>query len=205
MIKLYHCPLARSIRPLWALEELGLKYDLRSLPFPPSQDDALAAENPLGTVPLLIDGQHRLNESVAMCQYLAVRGGVNDLGLSADHPEYPAWLNWIMFGEASLTYPITLVLHYGKWYDALVPGSPIYPDVVEYYGKKYLSGLGLVDRALVDSDFLVARRFTVADISVGYNFVLLEHLGLMDDLPRRVMEYWARLKDRPAFKAAIRM
>ncbi len=35
MITLYHCTAARSFRPLWALEELRLPYDLKMLPFPP--------------------------------------------------------------------------------------------------------------------------------------------------------------------------
>ncbi|HEV7910619.1 MAG TPA: glutathione S-transferase, partial [Methylocella sp.] len=35
MITLYHCAAARSFRPLWMLEELGLPYELKMLPFPP--------------------------------------------------------------------------------------------------------------------------------------------------------------------------
>ena len=35
MITLYHCHAARSFRPLWMLEEMGLAYDLKMLPFPP--------------------------------------------------------------------------------------------------------------------------------------------------------------------------
>ena len=34
MLQLWHCHDARSFRALWALEELGLAYDLRMLPFP---------------------------------------------------------------------------------------------------------------------------------------------------------------------------
>ena len=41
MITLYHCVSARSFRPLWLLEELGLPYTLHMLPFPPR---ALARE-----------------------------------------------------------------------------------------------------------------------------------------------------------------
>ena len=52
MITLYHCDGARSFRPLWMLEELGLPYELKMLPFPPR---VLAKEylalNPLGTIP----------------------------------------------------------------------------------------------------------------------------------------------------------
>ena len=35
MITLYHCEGARSFRPLWTLEELGVPYELKMLPFPP--------------------------------------------------------------------------------------------------------------------------------------------------------------------------
>ena len=52
MITLYHCMSARSFRPLWMLEELGLPYELRMLPFPPR---VLARSyldlNTLGTIP----------------------------------------------------------------------------------------------------------------------------------------------------------
>ncbi|MDB5657252.1 MAG: glutathione S-transferase, partial [Tardiphaga sp.] len=53
MITLYHCARARSFRPLWALEELQLPYELKMLPFPPRAlaKDYLAI-NPLGTIPL---------------------------------------------------------------------------------------------------------------------------------------------------------
>ena len=61
MIELYHCHDARSFRALWALEEIGLKYRLHLLPFPPRvlQPDYLEI-NPLGTIPLLIDGDVRM-------------------------------------------------------------------------------------------------------------------------------------------------
>ena len=34
-MKLWHCHNARSLRPLWALEEMGLEYELELMPFPP--------------------------------------------------------------------------------------------------------------------------------------------------------------------------
>ncbi len=68
MITLHHCVSARSFRPLWMLEELGIPYQLRMLPFPPR---VLAREylqdTPLGIVPLLCDCDTRMTESAAMC------------------------------------------------------------------------------------------------------------------------------------------
>ena len=61
MIILHHCISARSFRPLWMLEELGLPYRLRVLPFPPRvHARPFLQENPLGTVPLLEDGATRM-------------------------------------------------------------------------------------------------------------------------------------------------
>ena len=52
MLTLYHCMSARSFRPLWALEELGLSYQLVMLPFPPRvKAPEYLTVNPLGTVP----------------------------------------------------------------------------------------------------------------------------------------------------------
>ena len=34
-MKLYHCARARSVRVLWLLEELGLDYELETMPFDP--------------------------------------------------------------------------------------------------------------------------------------------------------------------------
>ena len=106
MITLYHCMAARSFRPLWALEELKLSYDLKMLPFPPRvlARDYLAL-NPLGTIPLLIDGDTRMTESAAIVQYLAARYGPTPLAVGIDEPDYGAYLNWLHFGEATLTFP----------------------------------------------------------------------------------------------------
>ena len=72
MITLYHCTAARSFRPLWALEELKLPYELKMLPFPPRVfAREYLALNPLGTIPLMIDGDvTRMTESAAIVQYL---------------------------------------------------------------------------------------------------------------------------------------
>ncbi len=115
MITLYHCVGARSFRPLWMLEELGLPYELKMLPFPPR---VLAKEylaiNPLGTIPFMIDGETRMTESAAICHYLGTRYGPTQLVVGVEEPAYGAFLNWLSFGEATLTFPQTLVLRYGR-------------------------------------------------------------------------------------------
>jgi glutathione S-transferase len=200
VIRLYHCPDARSFRALWALEELGLPYELELLPFPPRFKAPEYLEvNPLGTIPALIDGPTFMTESAAIVQYLATRYGPNELAVEVGDPDYGAWLNWLHFGEATLTFPQTLVLRYRT----LEPGRA--EHVAEDYARWFLSRLKHVDRALAGgAEWLVAGRFTAADISVGYALLLANHLKLLDGAAPSIAAYWARLKARPAFQAAKR-
>ena len=65
-MKLYHCKDARSLRPLWALEELGLDYELVNMAFPPRATyPGYLNINPLGTVPTFTDGDLTMTESSA--------------------------------------------------------------------------------------------------------------------------------------------
>jgi glutathione S-transferase len=148
MITLYHCAAARSFRPLWTLEELGLTYDLKMLPFPPR---VFAKEylglNPLGTIPLLLDGDTRMTESAAIAQYLVTRYGPTPLAVGVDEPDFGAYLNWLHFGEATLTFPQTLVLRYTE----LEPEERRNPQVAADYTKWFFGRLRGVEAAVTNS------------------------------------------------------
>ena len=137
-----------------------------------------------------------MSESAAIEQYLVTRYGPTELAVEVDDPAYAAWLNWLHFGEATLTFPQTLVLRYRR----LEPGRA--EQVADDYARWFLSRLKHVDRALANGDWLCAGRFTAADISVGYALLLANHLKLLEAAPPAVQAYWARLKVRPGFQAA---
>jgi len=197
VIRLYHCTDARSFRPLWALEELGLGYELTVMPFPPRyRAKEYMAVNPLGTIPALVDGETFMTESAAIVQYLVTRYGPSPLEVEVGDPAYGAWLNGLHFGEATLTFPQTLVLRYRRF----EPGKA--EVVADDYAKWFLARLRAVDRALQADDWLCAGRFTAADISVGYALLLAAQLGLDAEFTPAVAGYWARLQARPAFQAA---
>ena len=202
MITLYHCMSARSFRALWMLEEIGLPRELRMLPFPPRvlKPEYLGV-NPLGTIPLLIDGESRLTESAAICQYLAVKHSPRALNVEADESGFADYLNFLHFGEATLTFPQTLLLRYGQF----EPPERRHPQVVEDYGKWFLARLRTLEPRLAASPFLAAGRFTAADVSVGYALMLAEVLKLDKRFTPAVAAYWQRLQQRPAFQSALRV
>jgi glutathione S-transferase len=199
MIILYHCMNARSFRALWALEELRLPYELKILPFPPRVHarDYLQV-NPLGTIPLMLDGETRMTESAAICQYLATRYGPSPLGVQPNESAYGAFLNLLHFGEATLTFPQALVLRYSR----LEPPERRQPQVAEDYARWFYGRLRAVEAIVSQSEYVCAGRFTAADISVGYAMLLSQFNGLNENLPDAVRAYWARLQARDGFQRA---
>ena len=102
MVTVYSAPNTRAIRVIWVLEEIGAKAEIRSMPYPPRQHAPdYFAVNPTGMVPLLIDGEVRLSESMAICDYLATKHG-SPLVVPPNEPERPQFLQWLWYGESTL-------------------------------------------------------------------------------------------------------
>ncbi|MGA0610192.1 glutathione S-transferase family protein [Caldimonas sp. KR1-144] len=199
-ITLYHCMSARSFRPLWMLEELRLPYQLKMLAFPPRLTASAYLEvNPLGTIPAFLDGATRMTESAAICQFLAARHSPRALNVEVDEADFGAYLNFLHFGEATLTFPQTLVLRYGRF----EAPERQQPQVVEDYTRWFLSRLRTLEPLLAAQAFVCARRFTAADISVGYALMLAQHIGLEASFKPAVRAYWERLQQREGFARAL--
>lgn len=195
---LYHCSNARSLRALWCLEEMGLEYELVNLPFPPRVFAKEYKEiNPLGTIPFLTDGETKMSESSGICYFLTQKYGPTDLSLPVEHEDYGSFLNWLYFSDATLTFPQTLVLRY----TVLEPENRRLPQAAEDYAAWFSGRLRHVETALEDRNYLVADRFTIADIAIGYALFLASTLPpLKDRLGPNASAYLARLCARDAFQ-----
>ena len=199
-MKLYHCKNSRSVRPMWALEELGLSYDLVVMPFPPrSEYKGYLDINPLGTVPAFIDDDIIMTESTGICQYLVEKYSSNGLGLDKKDPDYGAYLNWLYRSDATFTFPLAIVLRYTR----LEPEKRRNPEVAKDYAIWFHSRLRSVETALEGREFLVGGRFTIADIAVGYALQFGDRLGLSDRYKANCKRYLASLYDRPAYKSML--
>ena len=204
MITVYSAPNTRAIRVIWVLEEIGAKAEIKSMPYPPRQHAPdYFAVNPTGMVPLLIDGEVRLSESMAICDYLATKHG-SPLVVPPNDPERPQFLQWLWYGESTLMTPLSRlnIVHQverqvegkgGPEVDALIAGAR------DHVAKR----LEMLEQRLEGRDFLVAGRLTLADISVSYPLHLVGMLGLDNLLGPRCVAYHERLRARPAHQRAI--
>ena len=200
MIELFHSVAARSFRPLWMLEELGLPYTLRVLPFPPRAHQRSYLDiNPLGTVPFLVDGDTRMSESAAMCEYLAAKYGEgSDLAVAPQDTRFGDYLNALHFGEATLTFPQTLVLRYARF----EAPERLNPQVAGDYQKWFLARLRAVEARMATRAHWCGDAFTAADVSIAYALLLGEYLDLGEQYGAATRAYWQRLKARPAYQRA---
>lgn len=200
IIKLWHCHNSRSLRALWALEEMGFAYELDVLPFPPRVFQKQYLEvNALGTVPYFVDGDTHMTESSAIPLYLVERYKKYDFGLQADHPEFGAYLNWMFHSDATLTFPQTVVIRY----TLLEPAERQLPQAADDYRKWFLARLRRLNTHLNDHQYLVDNRFTIADIDIAYALYLGELLGFSGDYEPQVNDYLQRMKARPAFQKVV--
>jgi len=196
-LKLFHCYNSRSLRPLWCLEEMGLDYELEIMPFPPRfEREGYLDINPLGTVPAFTDDGITLTESTGICQYLVQKYGPTPLAVTPNEPEYGDFLNWLYRSDATFTFPLALILRYTK----LEPEERMNPQVVEDYTIWFFSRIRAVEAALDGKEFLVADRFTIADIAVGYALHFGMRLGLSERYKPNTARYLQALLQRPAFQ-----
>lgn len=197
---LHHCKQARSFRVLWMLEELGLEYELRMWPFPPR---AVAPEylqvNPLGTVPLFIEGDARMTESSMICHWLATRHDSPKLRIDPHEPGHAAYLNFVSYGEATLTFPLAVHFRYTQ----VEPPERRQLQAAEDYKRFFIGRLKLIEPVLQSVEWLCGDRFTAADISVGYALRFARTLGIDTAFKPHVTSYLDRLEARPAFVRAL--
>ena len=196
---LYTCAGSRGLRATWAAQEAGVDIDLRILPFPPRH---LAPEyldiNPLGTVPMLVDGDCQMTESCAIAHYFATRSGYTDLAIAPGEADYAHYCDYTYHADATITFPQTVYMRF-----AIFEKHKGWAEAGEAYAKWFEKRLVKIEQRLATREYLCADRFTAADICIGYALILAKSVGLDDRVPDSLKTYRDRLTAREAYKQAV--
>jgi glutathione S-transferase len=196
---LYTCARSRGLRATWAAEEAGVDIDLRILPFPPRYlAPEYMAVNPLGTVPMLVDGETRLTESCAIAHYLATRGGYTPLAVAPGERDYGEYCDYTYHADATITFPQTVYMRF-----VLFEKDKGLQEAGHAYAKWFHKRLIKIEQRLATREYLCADRFTVADICVGYALILAQSVGLDEGVPESLKAYRARLTARSGYRRAF--
>jgi glutathione S-transferase len=164
MIAIYGGPGSRAARCLWALEELALPYEMRSVDNADSSGRSAAylAINPTGKVPYLVDGDVAISESYAINLHLARSYGDGTLW-PAGRAGQAAALQW-SFWVATETEPhiATLFAEHFQKSDAERSQATI-----DRSNAAMAARMGFLDDTLADRAYLTGETFTIADLNVA--------------------------------------
>ena len=197
MIKVFHSPRSRSLRVIWMLEEMGLPYEVEpgSLMQP---SEAFLKVNPTRTLPVLVDGETVITESIAILQYLGTRYGPTPLVPSPQDAGYADYLQFLVLGEASLAAGLTPLVRAMF----MAPEDQKQNWTLKNNAESFLKQLQLVDAQLAKGPYLAGETFTAADISVGYALAFGSFLSLDDGYSAAIKDYQQRITGREAFQRA---
>jgi glutathione S-transferase len=199
MITVFGAPPTRAMRVVWMLEEMGLDYEIRPVDFPNRfKDKEFITINPAGFVPGIRDGDVTLFESVAILDYLGRKYGPTPLFLTKEDQNWPAFLQYLHFGEASMVAPLNVTM--GSRF--MAPD-----DEKDNFGARLavdmtVSRSRVLVKQLEKTPYMAGQAFTAADISVSYFMQFAGTFNFTDRLDPLVLDYYERLKERPAYQRA---
>ena len=193
MIKLYEFAPTRSIRVRWTLQELGVDFEAVTVNMIAREhkSPAFLKINPAGKLPVLVDGDLTLTESVAICLYLGekyIDKGLmpRDLGLRAE------LYRWLMFAATELEQPLWRIVKNTSVY----PENRRLPADIANAREDFMPMAAVLEEHLKSRRFLVGNTVTIADFIMAYTLDWANEIQLLDSFPN-LKNYMTRMYTRP--------
>jgi len=185
MIKLYGSSMSRSARCLWALEELGVKYDHSPVAFDGgTRTPEFLKINPNGHIPALDDNGVVLWESMAINLYLAEKYGKTPLWPATVEGRAAAY-QWSFWGMCEVEpHLITLLMH-----RMFLPADQRNPKAIDTAVEALKAPFKVIDQQLSNKEYLGGRDFTITDLNAASILGLSQMVGV-DLAPNPNLSKW---------------
>ncbi len=198
MLTVHHLGISQSERIVWLCEELALSYELvryerdRITRLAPPEYKAL---HPFGTAPVIVDGAVVLAESAAIMEYIIARHGNGRLAVRPDAPNYPEYLFWFHFANASMM-PV-------QFAGAIKPNPDETPRT-RISRERCERTWQMVESRLSEVPYFAGHEFTAADIIMLFPLTTMRVFVPRDisGYPH-VLAYLQRIGARPAYQRAM--
>ena len=190
-IHLYYHPYSRAAGTVWALEEVGVPYELEVIDIARGEQKgpALIAKNPMGKLPTLVDGETVVTEAAAIALYLADRYAPGRLAPALDDPRRGTYLRWSMFAP-SVIEPAVMAGEAG-WEVKEVSAGWGNLDAM----------LAAAESAVAGRDFVLGDAFSMADVVFGGTLRFMAGFRRIELTPS-LAAYVGRLDARSASQRA---
>jgi glutathione S-transferase len=202
MLTIHHLTTSQSERVVWLCEELAIPYKLvihERLPDTRLAPPSLRDLTPMGTGPVMEDGDIVMSESGAIVEYIIHKHGGGRLALKPDHPDYAQYLFWFHWANASLQ-PVmgrNMVINrlgIKREENAFAKGT----------WERLERALKFLDARLEKNQWLAGEEFTAADIMTVFSLTTMRvfmpvELGEY----KNISAYLQRTGERKAYREAM--
>lgn len=213
MVVVHHLENSRSQRILWALEELGVPYEVKR--YERDRKTNLAPESlkkvhPLGKSPVITNENITVAESGAIIEYLVGEYGDGLLSVGNDQEQNRAYQYWLHFAEGSLMPPLVLKLVFERVRKSPMPffAKPIAKSISQKVMKTFVSptikqNLTFIDDYLAKNEWFAGNKLTGADIQMSFPLEACVASGVAGEQYPNIVSYVKRIHERPAYQKAL--
>jgi glutathione S-transferase len=200
VLKIYGMANSRSMRVVWALEEIGADYEYVKVDLfkGEGRSPSYLTLNPAGKVPVLVDDDFTLTESVAILNYLGDRfpasGLVPASGRLRERAEFQRWCCFVL---SELEQPLwTIAKH-----RFALPQDKRVPAVLATAEWEFSVAARVLEGLLAGREYAVGGNFSAADILIAHTLSWARSARVA--LPEQVLgAYLDRMLARPALARA---
>jgi len=194
-MQLYFAPRTRATRPRWMLEELGVPYTIVrvDLGAKENREPGYLRVHPLGRVPVLVDGDVTIFESIAICMYLADKHLERGLAPAVASPLRALYYQWLLFCASTIEPAI------GRWAQH---GGDVTEAEREKARERFSEASEVLNGALATGEHMLGVSFSTVDVIVGSNLNWARRVGLLEGRDG-LSGYVDRMLARPAAQRAF--
>lgn len=202
MLIVHHLGKSQSERIVWLCEELAIPYELKVYDRDPVTRLApveYKALHPLGTAPIITDGDIVLAESTAIVEYILAKYGNGSLTVPATDAAFADYLYWFHFANGSLQPSLMRCMVLSR--AEVADDKP----TMQFAQARRKQALSLIDTQLGKTDYLAGNALTAADIVAVFSLTTMRMFYPFDLSPYpNILAYLQRIGARDAYRRAMK-
>ena len=202
MLTVHHLGKSQSERIVWLCEELAIPYELKVYDRDPVTrlgPPEYKALHPLGTAPIITDGDTVLAESTAIVEYILAKYGNGALTVAPTDANFANYLYWFHFANGSFQPSLMRCMVLAR---AEVPADK---PVTQFADARRKQALALVDQQLGQTDYLAGNALMAADIIAVFSLTTMRIFYPYDLSPYpNILAYLQRIGARQAYRRAMK-
>ncbi|KAI0811804.1 putative glutathione S-transferase [Xylaria sp. FL0064] len=199
----HHLGISQSERIVWLCEELGIDYELRKYDRSPLLGPPeLKALHPLGSAPVIEDGNVKLAESAACVEYIAQTYGKGRFIIAPGHNDYADYLYWFHFTNGSFQ-PGLMMDSVVKLAGGTGDETGRSGDLLKRFKARLFAMLSFMDDRLAKVPWLAGDQLSAADIMAVFSLTTMRCFNPYDlSEYKNILAYLERVSARDGYRQA---